>query len=68
MPPFTPSPERIEKLNEEWIEPWYEESKPSNLTFNLYETRSSGRRTQGSYWYNVEGRGSGVYEGHFTAE
>lgn len=53
MPPFTPSPEHIEKLNEDWIEPWDEESKPSNLTFGLYETRSRGTGTQGSYWYKV---------------
>ncbi|CAK7227537.1 hypothetical protein SBRCBS47491_006603 [Sporothrix bragantina] len=53
MPPFTPSPEHLEKLNLEWVEPYDADTAPANLTFATYDTPVRGPGTQGSYWYRL---------------
>ncbi|CAK7233214.1 hypothetical protein SCUCBS95973_008520 [Sporothrix curviconia] len=53
MPPFTPSPEHLAKLNLEWVEPYDADTAPANLTFATYETKVRGAGTQGSYWYRL---------------
>ncbi|KAJ5621332.1 hypothetical protein N7528_006115 [Penicillium herquei] len=53
MPPYLPTPEELDRMNNEWVEPYDPENAPKNIEYGIYETTVRGQGTQGSYWYHL---------------
>ncbi|KAJ5730332.1 uncharacterized protein N7483_004840 [Penicillium malachiteum] len=53
MPPYLPTPEELDRMNNEWVEPYDPENGPKNIEDGIYETTVRGQDTQGSYWYHL---------------
>ncbi|KAJ5707342.1 hypothetical protein N7488_007143 [Penicillium malachiteum] len=53
MPPYLPTPEELDRMNNEWVEPYDPENAPKNIEYGIYETTVRGQGTQGSYWYRL---------------
>ncbi|CAK7198340.1 hypothetical protein SEUCBS139899_001001 [Sporothrix eucalyptigena] len=48
-----PTQEELDAMNNEWIEPYDAATAPVGFEYALYETKSRGASTQGSYWYKL---------------
>lgn len=50
MPLHPPTPEELEAMNNEWVEPYDEATAPKGLTYATYDAKIRGPDQKASYW------------------